>query len=197
MASFRMTSEKYSGYSQDGETIRAWDSADLVAPANEVGGMFITTKLGITKEQAPGECNNPKHKCSSDSDCKNKPPLFLGSCIEKQCKEFMWCPPEDMVGKKGTVVHQIEGLEKFVIWFKSVIQFPTLNKDKKFDTMDTKGPTLNHNAFTLKSILSKVAAPNGPLTFDEIKEDGCVLSVVMKWSCPMTAKKCPHEIEVK
>ena len=34
----------YAGYSQDGETVRAWDSADLVAPANEVGGMFITTK---------------------------------------------------------------------------------------------------------------------------------------------------------
>jgi hypothetical protein len=34
----------YAGYSQDGEALRAWDSADLVAPANEVGGMFVTTK---------------------------------------------------------------------------------------------------------------------------------------------------------
>ena len=43
----------------------------------------------------------------------------------------MWCPPEDPDGKKNTVLHQIEGIEKFVIWFKAVIQFPTLNKEKK------------------------------------------------------------------
>jgi hypothetical protein len=47
------------------------------------------------------------------------------------CKEFMWCPAEDPDGKKGTVLHQIEGIDKFVIWFKAVIQFPTLNKEKK------------------------------------------------------------------
>lgn len=183
----------YSGYSQDGDSLRAWDSADLVAPANEVGGMFVTTKLAITKEQAPGECANPKHKCSGDADCKNKPPLFLGACDGgKGCKEFMWCPPEDPDGKKGTVVHQIEGIEKFVCWFKAVIMFPTLNKEKKFDTMDGKGPKLGDNAFTIKEILSKAGT-----TYDEIKADGCVIAVKLKWSCPMASKKCPHELDVK
>ena len=60
------------------------------------------------------------------------------------------------------------------------------------DTMDGKGPKLGDNAFTIKEILSKAGT-----TYDEIKADGCVVAVKLKWSCPMASKKCPHELDVK
>jgi len=192
-----MSGHVYSGFSEADGKVRAWDSADIVSPANEVGGLFITTKLAITAGQSPGECANERKPCSGDSDCKKKDPLYLGKCDSGKCTEMMWCPSEDTSGKgKATIIHQIEGISNMLCWFKAMIMFPTLSETRKFDSMDGKGPTQGMNAWTIEDLLSQTQ--NEPTTYDDVKADGAVISLIFKWACNVNYKTCKdHRIIVK
>eukprot|EP01017_Pseudomicrothorax_dubius_P044645 TRINITY_DN7568_c0_g1_i2.p1 TRINITY_DN7568_c0_g1~~TRINITY_DN7568_c0_g1_i2.p1 ORF type:complete len:281 (-),score=24.31 TRINITY_DN7568_c0_g1_i2:471-1313(-) len=112
----------------------AWDHATLIPSQNEKDGVFIPTRIKITKNQNPSVCPSSFFTCTSNTDCENyiSPTIkLIGDCFipTSKCLAQQWCPTEDVENPKITEVHDLENLENFMIGIRSFISFPLLEPD--------------------------------------------------------------------
>jgi len=156
-----------------------FESVDLVQPAIEMDGMFITTALTQTW-QARGVCEG-EEECADDDDCTPDAHdihgVNTGECLDGYCQQYRYCPPENdtMVLNK-----QLIGVENFSIFIKVAVEFQDFDVSL-INTKDIAGTGAlveGYNLFTLSDILDECE-----INIDDILETGALISGKIYYDC--------------
>jgi len=166
------TSENYDEWS-------FFESVDLVQPAIEMDGLFITTALTQTW-QARGVCEG-EDECNDDDDCTadahDNNGVNTGECLDGWCQQYRYCPPEN-----DTIVidKQLIGVENFTIFIKVAVEFWDFGVFM-INTEDISGTGSlvdGYNLFRLSDILDEC-----DIDIDNIMETGSVISGKVYYDC--------------
>jgi len=201
-----------------------WDSIDAATPALEDGAAFIATTIAVTAGQTIQNRTDPNLPCSASTaavDCPAMPPLDYGVCGGVQCYNFGWHPSYSESDTANTTVSELVHADNFGIWLRAAIQFPSLDAQRIFSTMDAGEPTPYANARTsgVSVVLSPTSATIGEggsggvappdyftvgellslagTSYETVKRTGCTIAVNFVWNCFVdSAQACVPSIEV-
>lgn len=148
-------------------------------------GAIIYTKKVITMGQKIGNCSNIEGApCVADVDCPIQPPLRIGKCEDKGCRELGWCPhqtidPETLGTKDKTsssTQYFMEGVEDLEVRINSTVSFPS-HGSLLYETFNSKGSEVKAK-LTLASLLKM-----GKTTVEEVRDKGGIFVVRLEWMC--------------
>jgi len=162
---------------------RFYESVDLVQPAVEMDGLFLTTAL-IQTWQRRDICAGER-ECENDDDCipgdYDHYGIQNGECLDGYCQEYRWCP-----GANDTIAEAnlLYGVENFTIFLKIAVEFKVF-KVSLVNTEDKLGTgrlTPGYNLFRVKDILDECG-----IEMSEIRETGMVVSGDVTYYCNFDA----------
>ena len=166
---------------QEGNSLRVWDSVDLVYPSFDPSSVSIPTTISESVKETRGVCTDYLRVCESSEDC-----LEGGSCKEGYCEEAGWCSGEE-------TLYTPEGVENFLIWFQGNVRFFQVAKDTEFSTLGEKEPEVGQNSFLLRDLLEEAG-----LNYQSIVDSGVVIRVNLEWDCDVTwDNSCSSQISVE
>lgn len=184
---------------------RVWDVEDVVVPAKENKQFFVSTKVVVTNHQVQSVCAEDRFvkaaRCNHDSDCLPAGRTFpLGNGISdgtcnltsRTCNIYAWCPTisdEKMPGSHQT----LEGVANFTVLIKNQVFFSTYQvkrsnvEGSQFDLTHCRYDSNTNKfcpVFQLGSIVEEALSKQTTvLHFDDIKEEGAVIAIRIKWDC--------------
>jgi len=156
-----------------------FDSMELVQPAIEMDGLFITTAI-VQTWQSRGICDG-QDECASDDDCivdaHDNNGVNTGECLYGYCQQHRWCPPEN---DTVTISNKLLGVENFTIFLKVVVEFADFNiyLINTEDIEGTGGLVEGYNLFTVSNILDECN-----LDIDDVIDDGVLIKGSITYYC--------------
>jgi len=197
-----------STYSMLGDKATPWDAIDAVVPALEDGAAFIATTIAVTAGQTiqnATDLNLPCSVATAKAECPAMPPLDYGICGGTHCKNWAWSPSYSETDTANTTVNELVHADRFGVWLRASIQFPSLDAGRIFSTMDVGAPTPYNGggapgaAQTASSATSATIGSGGTpapdyytvgellslagTSYETVKRTGCTLSVNFLWKC--------------
>eukprot|EP00742_Colponemidia_sp_Colp-10_P002536 GILJ01002710.1.p1 GENE.GILJ01002710.1~~GILJ01002710.1.p1 ORF type:complete len:385 (-),score=55.23 GILJ01002710.1:152-1306(-) len=175
---------------RENNALKYWDSTEAAYPPLEPGGVFIATKVLLTKQQTRGVCADPAMPCTDSSQCTRG----LGQCKNKVCMETQWCPAEDPTDQIVTETFPLTGTADFLIWFKGSIKF--MDSETQFSTMVDRDPVIwpddGANTYSVADLMEIAGT-----TFEAVKDSGAIFDVLLYWSCNLDlSSRCSPSLVV-
>lgn len=195
-------------------TQQVFDAYDVVDPALDTGGFFVSTVVRKNNQTrswvgAPeaGECTD-NATCASamcgEGDDRAPCAAFRPSwCNSGQCLYQSWTPPDDSKEYQWSA----SNLSGITIWFKGSIEFPNLAPDHVFSTIQSPEPVRydpvnkveNPNLYSVQDLvdLSGYGDENGTAG---VMAHGAILKVVIVWDCDLNKafdKSCQKTFSVE
>jgi len=188
--------------------IRAWDTADIVVPAEENDAFFVTTNVIQTMSQANTQCPEAfsvaQSRCTTDADCQPVGTPFLlghgtttGVCnmTTSTCMINAWCPLEDDVLPLNGTTAALAGTVNFTVLIKNHVYFP-LYKQTRSNIIEETNKTYLQGChydklsdpfcpiFTLGYIVNAALEKStSSQTYEDVATEGGVFSIRIDWDC--------------
>jgi len=156
-----------------------FESVDLVQPAIENDGLFLTTAI-VQTWQSRGVCDG-EDECETDDDCPvdahDNNGANTGECLKGWCQQYRYCPPEN---DTVTIKNKLLGVENFTIFLKVVVEFADFGVDL-INIQDITGIgslVEGYNLFKVSNILDEC-----DLDIDDLMEDGALIKGSITYNC--------------
>lgn len=165
----------------------SWDSYARVTNPGESGGVFIPTKILITRGQRQdGFCPSPNYKCQTGADCDiGNPAVQKKECIAAQCSRRQWCPAED-IARSTTEVRTLD-LSNVELTFQANLRYQKFGVEVSTAESDvaTYYPTKQANTYKLRDIL-KMTNYNAK----DLVDNGAVMMLNTMFNCDLDQGSC-------
>jgi len=183
------------GYQNRGGVLVPYDEHDVVIPALEPNGVFLTTNAVLTAGQTRSTCGEPGLLCSPENgnclDLVNQTTAYgiaTGVCLPSNlCEVNAWCPIEDDTFQEANVIN---GVDQFTVFVRSNVEFQKFG----ISVANDKGTevTFNYNLYSLEMMLAATG-----YTYDDVKAEGAMLLGIVNWDCNFDkpADECDPEFE--
>jgi hypothetical protein len=153
------------------------DARDLLYPAREAGGFFLTSNYDVIQKQRRSKCGD-NIPCSSDDDCAGMPSLKgikTGKCVSNLCEVSAWCPIEATPASVAvTKSFLMPGVLDFLVQLKGKARFPKFDVNVATSTNMTVEKILEKAGF--KILPERPVAKYGAVVYIEITYD-CNLDI--------------------
>lgn len=184
-------------------SLRTWDTVDVVVPPEENKAVFVTTSAIVTDNQTQSTCAEAvsvvEARCLSDDACEPIGKSFPqghgvsnGSCSKETqtCFVRAWCP----LAPADSDHVDLEGTEDFTVLIKSHVLFPTY-KTRASNIANLGSSYLREcrysastnptcPVFQVKAIMELAANENDAnFTFEDVVRNGAVVAITVSWHC--------------
>lgn len=167
----------FATYSNGSQTPEVWDATDVVHPALEDGGTFVTTSF-YRWEQMRENCSG-LISCVSHNDCPlSALPVASGGIptgvcnAQGYCEVNSWCPIER--DPEPEPPNELQGISDFTIFIRHFVGFPSVNDG--FDTGTELKP--QWNLFSISNLLKATE-----IDYNSIKQSGTVIVMNYDYKC--------------
>lgn len=173
------TSIKVKGlsFSNISGVVNVWDAVDLVIPADESDGVFVTTNFWPTYNQSQSQCYGTT-PCTSNADCqetRTDEGFMTGYCGEEEglCRLFTWCPMEEE--PEPAVDIGLTYVDEFTIFVRTNVRWPAYGIVR--DNAD-EGIQDGVNVWTIRDFLALANT-----TFEDVELTGAMFAMNFNWEC--------------
>lgn len=179
---------------------KIWDIADIVIPAQQNSGFFITTNVLVTPNQTQSFCAEAKSVknsyCKNDSDCvkgfttNSMHGPFTGVCKTdvNRCEIFGWCPVEEDIFSlmNQTVLNDIVN---YTVLISNSVEFRKYGIKRRNILPDMTSEYLQSCRYhPIKDPICPVFRigdifGNSQTNLKHILENGGIIAISIDWTC--------------
>lgn len=180
------------------DSTRVFDVYDSVSNDGEQGGIFIPTRVVITRGQVQeGFCESPIDTCTAPADCDiGDESLQQSVCTNGRCMRRQWCPAME-VGAPTSETHQVD-MNAYDIWFATNIHFHLFALDVgTTDEEDAErypghpgARTKTVNTYPVHDLLRMAN-----VDISIAQELGAIINVNKVFQCDLDANTCHMELQ--
>jgi len=176
------------------EPTQVFDVFDSITNPGEQGGIFIPTRVLITRGQVQdGFCESPNDSCAVDQDCDiGDETVQKTLCQNGRCLRRSWCPMMEL-GAPETEEHLVD-VAAYDIWFATSIHFHmfaldvgTTDEEKPVRYPDAHRPA---NTYPVHDLLRMAGVDQA-----QAQKLGAIVNVNKIFKCDLDKNECMMTLE--